>query len=160
MKPHKIFPLYGMLTNCWVLSCCFLYVFTPEVVWLPVLQLAKAEDAYAPCEVTFGSRFQSPSFGPSGVREANKMANNINSLSSILLRYIIIKASSYTTTVNVLYKYTYILTCYRKRNMKPYNKMSKRKQYRGCRRQPLNVIKKCALNRKYALIRSVCLRYG
>ena len=52
---------------------------------MPVLQLLKAEDAYAPRGATFGSQFQSPSLGPSGVREANKMVDNINSLSSICL---------------------------------------------------------------------------
>ena len=60
-------------------------VFRPEVVWLLVLQLLKTEDAYALCRVTFGSRFQSPSLGFTDVREANIMAYNINSLSSILL---------------------------------------------------------------------------
>ena len=39
------------------LSSCFLYIFRPQVVWLPVLNLSKAEDAYALREVTFGSRF-------------------------------------------------------------------------------------------------------
>ena len=51
---------------------------------MPVLQLSKAEDAYAPRGATFGSRFQSPSLIPFGVREAKQKADNINSLSSIL----------------------------------------------------------------------------
>ena len=51
-------------------------------MWLPVLQLSKAEDAYAPRGVTVGSRFQSPSLGPSGVR--NKMANNYRFLKDCL----------------------------------------------------------------------------
>ena len=60
------------------------------MVWLAVLQLSKAEDAYAPRGATFGSQLQSPAFGLSGVREANRMTDNINSLSSILSSYIII----------------------------------------------------------------------
>ena len=51
---------------------------------MPVLQLSKAEDTYASRRATFGSRFQSPSLGASSVREANKVANNINSLAPIL----------------------------------------------------------------------------
>ena len=71
--------------NCRVLSRCFLYIFRSRVVWLPVLQLLKAEDASALCKAMFGSQFQSHSLSPSGMREANKMADNINSLSSILV---------------------------------------------------------------------------
>ena len=67
-----------------MLSRCFLYVFGPEVVWLPLLQLSKAEDAYDPRRVMFGSQFQSPSLSPSCVRD------NINFLSPILHQYIIL----------------------------------------------------------------------
>ena len=76
--------MWAKSSNCWVLSRCFLYVFTPEVVWLPVLQLSKTEDSYAPRGATFRSRLQSPSLGSSGLRQANPMADNINFLSSIL----------------------------------------------------------------------------
>ena len=60
------------------------------MVWLPVLQLLEAEDAYAPRGATFGSRFQSP-LGLSGARDANQKADNINSLSTIhpLIHYYI-----------------------------------------------------------------------
>ena len=125
--------------NCWVLSCCFLYVFRPEVVWFPVLQLSKAEDAYAPRGASFGSRFQSPSLSPSGVREANRSDRQYKfpifntSVDTLLYKC----KHSYTAAVNVLYKRTDIYVYHRKWDMKPYNKMSKRKQYKGCRRKPL-----------------------
>ena len=53
------------------------------MVWLPVLQLLKAEDAYVLRGATFGSQFQSPSLGSSGVREEKQVADNINFPSSI-----------------------------------------------------------------------------
>ena len=37
-----------------------------------------------PHRAIFGGQFQSPYLGPSGMTEANKVADNINSLSSIL----------------------------------------------------------------------------
>ena len=82
------------------------------MVWLPVLQLSKAEDAYAPCGATFGSRFQSLSLGPSGVREANGSDEQYNfpifntSVDTLLYKC----KHSYTTAVNVLYKHTDIYT--------------------------------------------------
>ena len=53
--------------GCYPTAFCIF--FRLEVVWLPVLQLSEAEDAYAPHGATFGSRFQSSSLGPSGARE-------------------------------------------------------------------------------------------
>ena len=60
------------------------------MMWLPVLQLSKAEDTYAPHRATFGSRFYSPSLGLSGMRKANKMAD---------------KFPIFNTSVDICYSY-------------------------------------------------------
>ena len=79
---------------------------------MPVRQLLKAEDAYALHEVMFESRFQSPSLGLSGVREANKHDQQYKfpifntSVDTLLYKC----KHSYTTVVNVLYKHTDIPT--------------------------------------------------
>ena len=75
---------------------------------LPVLQVLKAEDAYAPRRATLGSQFQSLSHGPSDVGEANKMADNINYLFSIppSIHYYI----NVSTAVYYINRHTYIYT--------------------------------------------------
>ena len=75
-------------------------------MWLPVLQLLKAEDAYAPRR----AMFQSPSLGVSGVREANKMADHINFSSSILLSiHNYINASTVILPQFMYYTYQHII---------------------------------------------------
>ena len=80
-------------------------------------------------------------------REANKMADHINSLSSInpsIHNYINASTVLLPQITYYINRHTYLPT-YRhiyhwKWDMKPYNKMSKRKQYRGCCRHPLKTI--------------------
>ena len=93
----------------WVLSRCFLYVFRLEVVWLLVLQLSKAEDAYALHGATFGSRFQGPSIDPSSVREAQNDRQYKFPIFNTYVDALLYKCKDwYTSAVNVLYKHTNI----------------------------------------------------
>ena len=117
--------LWTKSPNCWVLSRCFLYIFRPEVVWLPVLQLSKAEDAYAlarsdvwkPVSKSFPRFFRREG----GKQKDRQYKFHIFNTSVDTLLY---KCKhSYTTSVNVLYKHTDIY--HRKRDTKPYNVKTK-----------------------------------
>ena len=92
--------------SCQTVGCYLTAFFRPEVMWLPVLQLLKAEDAYAPCRATFGSLFHSPSLGSSGVRKSNKMAANTNSLAS---KFPLIHYYTNANTV-ILLQFTYYIS--------------------------------------------------
>ena len=132
--------------NCWVLSRCFLYVLRPEVVWLPVLQLSKTEDTYARLRgAMFGSQFQSPFLGSSGMRVANRNDRQYKfpifntSVNTLLYKC----KHSYTTAVNVLYNTDIPAYIPPEARHKAIQQKCQNKKYMGCHRQPLKDMWQC-----------------
>ena len=84
--------------------------------------------------------FRSPVRACPSFTNANKMAVYINVSSTILRLYLLYKFQCNNTTVasRIIYIYLHIYISHR--NMKPYNKIAKWKQYRGCLGQPLKIL--------------------